>query len=109
MNYKLPTTKAFTLIELMVAIGILAMVFSFAGVIFNVSIDSYRTAIANAEIMQKLRAITSQLDSDFRGLRKDGEIYVVWVATPRPGADPRDPKAYERFDRIVFVRHVSLS
>ena len=47
MNYKLRTNKAFTLIELVVAIAILAMVLSFAGVIFKVSIGAYRTAIAN--------------------------------------------------------------
>jgi prepilin-type N-terminal cleavage/methylation domain-containing protein len=60
--------KAFTLIELAVAVGILAMVLSFAGVIFKVSINSHRTAIASAEIMQKLRAITDQLDADFRSV-----------------------------------------
>ena len=58
----------FTLIELVVAVGILAMVISFAGVIFRVSIDSQRTAAANAEILQKLRVITEQLDADFEGL-----------------------------------------
>lgn len=94
--------KAFTLIELVVAVGILAMVLSFASVIFRVSIGSHRTAIANAEIMQKLRAITDQLDADFEALRKDGEIFVVWVATAPPAADPTDPRAYERFDRIMF-------
>jgi len=60
--------KAFTLIELVVAIGILAMVLSFASVIFKVSIDSQRTAIANAEIMQKLRAITDELNADFKSI-----------------------------------------
>ena len=60
--------KAFTLIELVVAIGILAMVLSFAGVIFRVSIDSHRTAVANAEIMQKLRAITDQINADFKSI-----------------------------------------
>ncbi len=60
--------KAFTLIELVVAMGILAIILSFAGVIFKVSAESQRMAMANAEIMQKLRAITGQLDADFRGL-----------------------------------------
>jgi len=68
MNNKLRTNKGFTLIELVTAIAILAIVVSFAGVIFNVSIESYRTAMANAEIMQKLRAITDQLNADFKGL-----------------------------------------
>ena len=76
MNCKLRTNKAFTLIELLVAVGILAVVLSFAGVIFRVSIDSHRTAIANAEIMQKLRAITEQFNADFKGLQKDGYLVL---------------------------------
>jgi len=68
--------RAFTLIEVVVAIGLLAMVLSFAGVIFRVSIDSHRTAIANAEIMQKLRAITDQLNADFRSVRYDCAGYI---------------------------------
>ncbi len=89
--------RAFTLIELIVAMGILAMMFSFASVIFKVSIDSHRTAIANAEIMQKLRTITDQLDADLRGLCKDGEIFVTWTASY-----DNDLGRYVRFDRIMF-------
>ena len=63
--------KGFTLIELIVAIGILGVVLSFAGLIFRVSIESHRMALANAEIMQKLRVITGQLDADFRGVIMD--------------------------------------
>ncbi len=59
--------KAFTLIELVVAVALLAMVLGFASVIFKVSIEAYRTAGANTEIMQKLRAITDQLNTDFKG------------------------------------------
>jgi len=98
--------KAFTIIELLVAIGILAVVLSFANVIFKVSIGAYRTAIANAEIMQKLRAITNQLNTDFKGLRKDGEIFVVWVAAQKTNTNPNDPQSYERFDRIIFFADV---
>ncbi len=104
MNYKTRNNKAFTLIELLVAIGILAIVMSFVSVIFKVSIGAHRTAIANAEIMQKLRAITDQLNTDFKGLRKDGEIFVVWVAKPLLPTDDKDNDldGYERFDRIMF-------
>lgn len=97
--------KAFTLIEMVVALGILAVILSFAGVIFRVSIDSHRLSLANAEIMQKLRVITEQLDTDFRGLRKDGEILVFWRAARKPnygGSNPNHPSAFERFDRIMF-------
>ena len=76
MNYKLRTSRAFTLIELVVAIAILVMVISFSSVIFKVSINSYRTATASTEIMQKLRAITDQLNRDFKGLGKDGYLII---------------------------------
>lgn len=97
--------KAFTLIEMVVALGILALMLSFAGVIFRVSIDSHRLALANAEIMQKFRVITEQLDSDLHGLRKDGEILIFWRAVRKPGftgANPNHPSAFKRFDRIMF-------
>ena len=59
--------RAFTLIELVVAVALLAMMLGFASVIFRVSIEAYRTAGANTEIMQKLRAVTDQLNADFKG------------------------------------------
>ncbi|MEK7992165.1 MAG: type II secretion system protein, partial [Planctomycetota bacterium] len=105
MNYRLRTNNGFTLIELMVAIGILAIVMSFASVIFRVSIDAHRIAMANSEIMQKLRAITGQLNADFEGLDKDAEIFVAWVAKALPPASSYrdlDLDGYERFDRIMF-------
>ncbi len=84
----------FTLVELVVAIGLLVMVVFFAGAIFKSAIGSYRTASAQAEIMQKLRALTGQLDSDFRGLRKDAPMFV-WFQL-----DPCD--ANYRLDQIMF-------
>ncbi|MBN2138530.1 MAG: prepilin-type N-terminal cleavage/methylation domain-containing protein [Sedimentisphaerales bacterium] len=106
MNDKRRTTSAFTLMELMVAVAILGIVLSFAGVIFNASINTHRVAAANSEIMQKLRAITGQLDADFEGLRKDGEIFAAWVAVDRRTAFPDyndcDGDGFERLDRIMF-------
>jgi prepilin-type N-terminal cleavage/methylation domain-containing protein len=86
--------KAFTLIELVVAIAILAMVISFVGVIFKVGIGTYRTAIANAEIMRKLRAITDQLNADFKDVRKDAPL-LIWFRQ-----DPANPD--QRYDQIMF-------
>ncbi len=88
--------RGFTLIELVVAVAILAMVILFSGTIFKASIGSYRTASAQAEIMQKLRAITQQLNSDFKGLRKDAPMFI-WF---QKGINsPDDPN---RFDQIMF-------
>ncbi len=65
--------KGFTLIELVVSIAILVMVISFASVIFKSSISVLRTSTANTEIMQKLRAITDNLNSDFKGLAENSQ------------------------------------
>jgi prepilin-type N-terminal cleavage/methylation domain-containing protein len=88
------TRDGFTLIELVVSVALISMVLFFAGSIFKVSIGSYRTATAQAEIMQKLRAITEQLNADFKGLRKDAPMFV-WFQL-----DPIDTN--NRFDQIMF-------
>ena len=108
MNRKQQTIRsghragAFTLMELVVAVGIFAIVLSMSGVIFKVTIDAQRTASANAEIMRNFRAITEQLNADFKALRKDGEIFVIWVATPVDDDNNGTVDRYERFDRIMF-------
>ena len=97
MNNEIRNTKyeprfGFTLIELVVAIGIMALVILFASTVFKTSISSYRVAMAQTEIMQKLRAITQQLDSDFRGLRKDAPMFIRFETS----------SDYSRFDQIMF-------
>jgi len=99
MNYELRTNKAFTLIELVVAVALLAMVLSFTSVIFRVSIEAYRTAGANTEIMQKLRAVTDQLNADFKG--------QIWNAPGRirfgfGNSDINGEIVQVRSDSIVF-------
>jgi prepilin-type N-terminal cleavage/methylation domain-containing protein len=93
MNYKLGKSRAFTLLELVVSIAILVMVISFAGVVFKVSINAHRTATANTEIMQKLRAITDQLNNDFKDVRKDAPL-MIWFFQ-----DATDPD--QRYDQIM--------
>lgn len=93
MNYKLRTSRAFTLIELVVAIAILVMMISFAAVIFKVSINAHRTATANTEIMQKLRATTDQLNSDFKDVRKDAPLFI-WFMQELADSD-------QRYDQIM--------
>lgn len=102
MDHKIGTNKAFTLIELVVAIAILVIVISFAGVIFKVSISSQRTAAANAEIMQKLRAITDQLNIDFKGFRKDGYLVLYSDLLNRKEYANSTTSADFRADRLFY-------
>jgi type II secretory pathway pseudopilin PulG len=69
--------KAFTIMELLVAVGLLAVVLAAVGIVFNYSINAQRTAASTAEIMHTLRAITDQINIDFTGLQKDGYL-VLW-------------------------------
>ncbi len=102
MNYKRRTNKAFTLLELVAAIGILVVVLLFASVIFKVSINSHRTAGANAEVMQKLRAITDQLNIDFKGLRKDGYLILRSELLNRNEYGNSPAPADFRADRLFY-------
>jgi prepilin-type N-terminal cleavage/methylation domain-containing protein len=104
MKNKSLNNKAFSLIELLVAMGVLVVVLVFSSSIFKMSINAYRSSVANAEIMQKVRAITAQLNSDFKGLDKDGEIFLTWKASAVSSSSIRDNDldGYERFDRIMF-------
>lgn len=93
--------KAFTIIELILAMALLTSLLVTSGIVFRVAVKSYMTATATAEISRKLRGITDQLNEDFKGLRKDAEIFIAWVPNPvykNSGAIDR----YERFDRISF-------
>ncbi len=92
--------KAFTLIEVLVASALLVVVVAMAGTVFRVGIESHSMAQANAEIMQKFRSITDQLNADFRGLCKEGEIYIAWP-TDQNDTSP-DYGRHVGVDRIVF-------
>ncbi len=85
--------RAFTLIEMVVAVAIMAVVVLMAGTIFRVGIKAYRLAMANAEIMRTYRTVVDQLNLDFRGLTKEGEIVAIWVA---------EADGQRRMDRIMF-------
>ena len=86
--------KGFTLIELLVAMAVLALMIAFASMVFSVSIDTYRVSMATAEIMQKLRVVTDQLDLDFKGLRSDAPV-LIWFEQ-KSSSDPN------RRDEIMF-------
>jgi len=87
--------KAFTLIELIVAVALLVLAITFSSMIFKVSLGTRRTAAANDEIMQKVRAITDQLSRDFTGLCKDAPLLIQFEQL-----NPTSPQF--RFDQIMF-------
>lgn len=96
--------RAFTILELLVAMALMVVLLAISAVVFKTSVQAQQTASAMAEIMQKYKAITDQLKADFSMLRKDGEIFVAWV----PGIDTTGDNVvddYTRMDRIVFFAY----
>lgn len=102
MNRK--QNNAFTIVEMLVAMALAIIVMGLASVIFARAVTAYRKAAATIEITRRADAICQQLTSDFRGLRKDGEIFLAWVAAPEIDDEGAlvTPTRYQRFDRIVF-------
>jgi len=92
--------------------GLLAVILSVSGMVFHRAVSAQRTADATAQIARKLRAITDQLNADFKGLRDEGEILMAWVPVTLDSLNSlcvidcedyeNDDDGYVRFDTIMF-------
>lgn len=96
--------KAFTIIELIVSMAIIAILLAGSGFVFRTVVKAERTARATSEISRKLKGITDRINADFEGLCKDGEIMAVWM----PNFDASTGR-YARFDRIMFYASGNFS
>jgi type II secretory pathway pseudopilin PulG len=98
--------RAFTLVEVVTAIGILVMVVGFAGIIFKDSIESYRIAGANAEIMQNLQTITTRLDRDFSQVCRNGLLVIRFEEKTGRNETTKSTNTTPtpvRMDRIYYI------
>lgn len=68
--------NAFTIIELLVAMALLVMMLGLSAMVFNTAVKTQRAATATINITGSLRAVTTQLNSDFRGLREDAPLFM---------------------------------
>jgi type II secretory pathway pseudopilin PulG len=84
----------FTLVELVVAIGILVLMIGFASMLFRITIETRRLTGANAEISQKFKTIAEQLNRDVKRIQKDAPVFI-WFQ--KDGVDDSN-----RFDQIMF-------
>jgi hypothetical protein len=81
-----------TLTEMMVAITVTVVMMAVAGVVFKNAIDASGTATVTGDMMATARGIIQQLEQDFKGLRADLPMAVIFEI---------DGDGY-RHDRIVF-------
>lgn len=101
--------RGVTLPELMVAVAITVGMLLLTGMVFKSATDASGQAMAYREILQQARAMMLQLDQDFRGLRPDLPMAIVFEGYDErnyPGlGDPypdEDENKVIRCDRIVF-------
>lgn len=91
---------AFTLSELIVAVGILALMIALAGQVFSITVRSTGQATALTEVNQRLRLMEQTLREDLAHVRSDTSLLVIqgnpikayWTAGGRDADDAaKDP------------------
>jgi len=114
-NHILPTPRGFTLVELMVAVGLLLVVVIAVSRVFSTASKVTSLGEANNDLLQETAAIERQIRSDFARLDFDGCIAIQCVAVQNnvnriqfgsaaaPLVDPSRPDdAIIRCDQLVF-------
>ncbi|MFH1107589.1 MAG: type II secretion system protein [Planctomycetota bacterium] len=97
--------RAFTLAELVVSIGILVLMMSLVGQVFNLTVKSTGQATALTEVMQQLRAFEQTLRDDLRGVQPGNSLILIqgnpvnayWTQNGKDADDdgnPSDDKGY---------------
>lgn len=95
--------RAFTLAELLVSVGILALLIITVGVIFAMSTKAAGLSNSANEIHNGVRALEQQLRRDLMGIRKDAFVGLCYhFLPPRAVAADRPEKAAVRADWLVF-------
>ncbi|MCP4248604.1 MAG: prepilin-type N-terminal cleavage/methylation domain-containing protein, partial [bacterium] len=86
-----PCRLAFTLMELVVAVAVLALMMTMAGSVFKLTLDSTGQATALIEVSQSLQVLEQNLRQDLRETPRQGSILVIqsntinafWTETDR--------------------------
>jgi prepilin-type N-terminal cleavage/methylation domain-containing protein len=96
--------QGFTIVELLVAMSLLVMLLGLSGMVFNTTVAAHRAAGATIDVSRNLRAVTEQLNADFRGLRTDAPLAIwfeqQWIDADGDGTQDLDEYVY--YDQIQF-------
>lgn len=101
-------SAAFTLTELLIAVGVLVVVITAAAKIFSASSKVAAVAEANADLIQTATAIESQIRADFANIPKNSFMVIQQVEVnafgqaQTPVVDPSLGAAEIRADQIAF-------
>ncbi|UCF32240.1 MAG: hypothetical protein JSV78_07875 [Phycisphaerales bacterium] len=107
LSYSSTRRAAFSLAELVVAVGILALMMTLAGQVFSLTSQSTRQANALTELSQRFRAFEKTLREDLRYAGKGNSLMVIqanpvnayWTRAGREADDDLKPEnGYPHFE-----------
>ena len=89
----------FTLVELIVSVGVLALMTTMAGAVFHLTLKSTGEAKALTSVTQRIRAFERTLRNDLAGVQPETSLLVIvparmnayWTAEGRDGDDDGNP------------------
>ena len=92
--------SAFTLVEMMVAVGLMTLIVAVAAMVFSGSSELVRVTTARTEIYQNARAVLDELDSELRMafLTSTGKVFMGYDNSTPSGA----PQKQDGTDTIWF-------
>lgn len=90
----------FTLAELMVSVGVLALMLVMVGMIFSTATEASGKATATQDIFANIRVLERQLRKDLKGVKDDATM-AIWHQLVDVDPDPT-VQDYVRADRLVF-------
>ena len=96
-----PSPAGFTLSEMLVAVGMGAMLIAAAAGIFSIATKAVGSSQANTQINNQLRVLFSWLDRDFARIRLDGPLELNTQSGDLDGKD--GTTADERIDDMYFL------
>ena len=94
--------RGVTLPEMLVAVSITVAMLLMTGIIFKAAAGAAGKAAAHNQIMAQLRTLTRQLDQDFKGLRPDMPMAIIFEDVPIDTDGDAVDDTNVRQDRIVF-------
>ena len=82
--------RSFTLIEMLVSLGVLAVALTVVGVVFDVTVKTVSQAAAISELHAVLRQFLIQLDADLSAIEPSQSVLIISGRTQRAARDADD-------------------
>ena len=95
---KTKTNKAFTIVELLVAMALVVILMGLSSLVFTTGVKAHRTADSTVEVVRRAESICQELSSDLRGLQTNAPMAIWFEAVDTDG----DGNPDTQYDQMQF-------